>query len=98
MLETGWCARLIRQVLAESLVVALAAGVVTGAGLRPEGRPGQCQQGQPQADGDLGTTLGKCAANVRGVLAAEPSDLGATLKGCAQACAKASGSTRTSSR
>ena len=43
-------------------------------------------------DGDLGTTLGKCAANVRGVLATEPSDLGATLKGCAQACAKASGS------
>ena len=43
-------------------------------------------------DGDLGATLGKCAANVRGVLEAEPSGLGATLKGCAQACAKASGS------
>ncbi len=27
-------------------------------------------------DGDLGATLGKCAANVRGVLEAEPSGLG----------------------
>jgi dihydroxyacetone kinase-like protein len=43
-------------------------------------------------DGDLGTTLGKCAANVRAVLAGEPAGLAATLKGCAQACAKASGS------
>jgi dihydroxyacetone kinase-like protein len=43
-------------------------------------------------DGDLGTTLGKCSANVRDVLADEPSGLSATLKGCAQACAKASGS------
>ena len=43
-------------------------------------------------DGDLGTTLGKCAINVRAVLAGEPAGLGATLKSCAQACAKASGS------
>lgn len=43
-------------------------------------------------DGDLGTTLGKCAENVRGVLAAPPADLQATLKHCAQACANASGS------
>ncbi len=43
-------------------------------------------------DGDLGTTLTKCAANVRAVLRADPAGLGATLKGCAMACAKASGS------
>ena len=43
-------------------------------------------------DGDLGTTLTKCAANVRGVLRADPAGLGATLKSCAMACAKASGS------
>jgi dihydroxyacetone kinase-like protein len=43
-------------------------------------------------DGDLGTTLTKCAANVRAQVLAGPAGLGATLKGCASACAKASGS------
>lgn len=43
-------------------------------------------------DGDLGTTLSKCAANVRELLAAPPASLEATLKACAQACARASGS------
>jgi phosphoenolpyruvate---glycerone phosphotransferase subunit DhaL len=43
-------------------------------------------------DGDLGTTLVKCAANVRAVLRTDPAGLGATLKGCAMACARASGS------
>jgi dihydroxyacetone kinase-like protein len=43
-------------------------------------------------DGDLGTTLSKCAANVRELLAAPPVSLEATLKACAQACARASGS------
>jgi dihydroxyacetone kinase-like protein len=43
-------------------------------------------------DGDLGTTLIKCAANVRTLLTEPPSGLGATFKACAQACAKASGS------
>jgi phosphoenolpyruvate---glycerone phosphotransferase subunit DhaL len=47
-------------------------------------------------DGDLGTTLGKCAANVRGVLldgqASAPQDIAGTFKACAQACMKASGS------
>lgn len=43
-------------------------------------------------DGDLGTTLAKCAANVRELLEAPAASLQATLKGCAQACARASGS------
>jgi dihydroxyacetone kinase-like protein len=43
-------------------------------------------------DGDLGTTLSKCAANVRELLAEPPASLEATLKACAQACARASGS------
>jgi len=43
-------------------------------------------------DGDLGATLAKCAANVRALLADAPSGLQALLKGCALACARASGS------
>jgi dihydroxyacetone kinase-like protein len=43
-------------------------------------------------DGDLGTTLDKCAANVRALLQAPPAQLNALLKACAQACARASGS------
>jgi len=43
-------------------------------------------------DGDLGTTLSKCAANVRELLAAPPASLETTFKACAQACARASGS------
>ena len=43
-------------------------------------------------DGDLGTTLSKCAMNLRELLAAPPTALDALLKGCAQACARASGS------
>jgi dihydroxyacetone kinase-like protein len=43
-------------------------------------------------DGDLGTTLSKCATNLRELLAAPPATLEALLKGCAQACARASGS------
>jgi phosphoenolpyruvate---glycerone phosphotransferase subunit DhaL len=43
-------------------------------------------------DGDLGATLSKCAGNVRELLAAPPTSLEATLKSCAQACARASGS------
>jgi dihydroxyacetone kinase-like protein len=43
-------------------------------------------------DGDLGTTLEKCAGNVRELLASAPTQLDALLKGCAQACARASGS------
>jgi dihydroxyacetone kinase-like protein len=43
-------------------------------------------------DGDLGTTLSKCAANIREVLAQQASGLEALLKSCAQACARASGS------
>jgi phosphoenolpyruvate---glycerone phosphotransferase subunit DhaL len=43
-------------------------------------------------DGDLGTTLSKCADNVRASLAAPPASLQALLKACAQACARASGS------
>jgi dihydroxyacetone kinase-like protein len=43
-------------------------------------------------DGDLGTTLSKCAGNLRALLAAPPGTLEALLKGCGQACAKASGS------
>lgn len=44
-------------------------------------------------DGDLGVTLARCAANVRGVLAsAGAATPAALLKGAAQACAKASGS------
>jgi phosphoenolpyruvate---glycerone phosphotransferase subunit DhaL len=43
-------------------------------------------------DGDLGTTLSKCAGNLRDLLAAPPATLDALLKGCAQACARASGS------
>jgi len=42
-------------------------------------------------DGDLGTTLGKCAANVRASSFAAD-DIAAIFKACAQACAKASGS------
>ena len=43
-------------------------------------------------DGDLGTTLAKCAANLREVFAAPPAGLDALLKAGAQACARASGS------
>ena len=43
-------------------------------------------------DGDLGATLHKCAGNVRELLAAPPTQLDALLKACAQACARASGS------
>jgi dihydroxyacetone kinase-like protein len=43
-------------------------------------------------DGDLGATLSKCAGNVRELLAAPPTSLETTLKSCAQACARASGS------
>jgi dihydroxyacetone kinase-like protein len=48
-------------------------------------------------DGDLGTTLQRCAANVQAVLQAPPAaaaaePVGALFKACAQACAKASGS------
>jgi len=43
-------------------------------------------------DGDLGTTLSKCAANVRELLAAPPASVESVLKACAQACARASGS------
>ena len=43
-------------------------------------------------DGDLGATLSKCAANIRELLATAPTTLDRLLKGCAQACARASGS------
>ena len=43
-------------------------------------------------DGDLGATLEKCAANVEAALPSMPDDLAGVLKACAQACAKASGS------
>lgn len=43
-------------------------------------------------DGDLGATLSKCAANVRELLTTPPGSLEALLKSCAQACARASGS------
>lgn len=43
-------------------------------------------------DGDLGATLEKCAANVAGALAGMPDAPDAIFKQCAQACAKASGS------
>lgn len=44
-------------------------------------------------DGDLGTTLAKCAAQLRALLAGPaPTSLQALLKACAQGCAKASGS------
>jgi dihydroxyacetone kinase-like protein len=43
-------------------------------------------------DGDLGTTLSKCAANLRELLAAPHGELEALLKAGAQACARASGS------
>lgn len=43
-------------------------------------------------DGDLGTTLAKCAANVRELLGQPGGGLGDLFKGCAQACARASGS------
>lgn len=44
-------------------------------------------------DGDLGATLEKCAARVRSALDAGPyADLGLLFKACAQACARASGS------
>jgi dihydroxyacetone kinase-like protein len=43
-------------------------------------------------DGDLGATLEKCAINVRAALPAMPDTLDGIFKACAQACAKASGS------
>lgn len=43
-------------------------------------------------DGDLGSTLTKCAANVRAALPRLGDDLGSAFGACAQACAKASGS------
>lgn len=43
-------------------------------------------------DGDLGTTLSRCAANVREELAAPAESLEALLQACAKACARASGS------
>lgn len=43
-------------------------------------------------DGDLGTTLDKCAVNVQQALVSMPQDLTGIFKACAQACAKASGS------
>jgi len=43
-------------------------------------------------DGDLGATLDKCAANVRAALPGMPNALDGVFKACAQACAKASGS------
>ncbi|NPC54558.1 DAK2 domain-containing protein [Caenimonas soli] len=43
-------------------------------------------------DGDLGATLSKCAGNVRELFAAPPVSLETLLKSCAQACARASGS------
>jgi dihydroxyacetone kinase-like protein len=43
-------------------------------------------------DGDLGTTLSKCAVNVRALLAQPAPDISMRLKLCAMACAKASGS------
>lgn len=43
-------------------------------------------------DGDLGATLEKCALNVRTALPAMPDALDGIFKACAQACAKASGS------
>lgn len=43
-------------------------------------------------DGDLGATLEKCAINVRAALPAMPDAPDAIFKSCAQACAKASGS------
>ena len=43
-------------------------------------------------DGDLGTTLSKCAANVDEMLPTLPDDLAEIFKRCASACAKASGS------
>ncbi|VTU13259.1 PTS-dependent dihydroxyacetone kinase, ADP-binding subunit DhaL [Variovorax sp. SRS16] len=43
-------------------------------------------------DGDLGTTLDKCASNVREALPALPQDFAGIFRSCAAACAKASGS------
>jgi dihydroxyacetone kinase-like protein len=43
-------------------------------------------------DGDLGTTLARCAANLRELLATPPATLEGVLKGSARACARASGS------
>jgi dihydroxyacetone kinase-like protein len=43
-------------------------------------------------DGDLGATLDKCAANVLLALPGMPDSLGGIFKACAQACARASGS------
>jgi len=43
-------------------------------------------------DGDLGTTLDKCALNVHHALPAAPEDFAGIFKNCAAACAKASGS------
>jgi dihydroxyacetone kinase-like protein len=43
-------------------------------------------------DGDLGTTLSRCAANVRPLATTPAQDLLSLFKACAQACAKASGS------
>lgn len=43
-------------------------------------------------DGDLGATLEKCAINVRTALPGMPDALDGIFRACAQACAKASGS------
>lgn len=43
-------------------------------------------------DGDLGTTLDKCASNVRESMHSAPQGFVAIFKACAAACAKASGS------
>jgi len=43
-------------------------------------------------DGDLGTTLEKCASNVLEALPSTPREFTSLLKACATACAKASGS------
>jgi dihydroxyacetone kinase-like protein len=43
-------------------------------------------------DGDLGATLEKCATNVDAALATAPDAIDGIFKACAQACAKASGS------
>ncbi|QHJ00445.1 DAK2 domain-containing protein [Xylophilus rhododendri] len=43
-------------------------------------------------DGDLGTTLSRCAQHLAPVLAAPSATLASLFKACAQACAKASGS------
>jgi dihydroxyacetone kinase-like protein len=43
-------------------------------------------------DGDLGSTLDKCAVHVQEVLSSAPGDFGGVFRLCASACAKASGS------